>query len=329
MKHYLAAKHRIATMMGADPNTFTEKDMKMALSYLIPHHIRSIPSKPQILHPDILTRRDRIEFKVDRLDQNNRPLEAGFYTTQPCYHNFHLEVIRFKKFLDSSDITFKPNRIPELPQPLDCTLETIQDTNLFRYASKEAVELVIGEILRKWYYEHIQVELKELIQHPAADDSVLAFVRPFFEKIKNISPIDKHTLVYQHESGCEVVKETGKRKISSATVHVWRGDGFIIVNGKSMSDYFQHFQDAMQILYPLQLIGVLGKYSMNCIVRDGGHTGQSGAIRFALAKTLAYFEPQSTDILSNAGLLWSDGRRKEGKKPGRKRARRGFTWRKR
>ena len=329
MKHYIAAKHRIATMMGSDPNTFTEKDMKIALRYLIPHHIRSIPSKPQILHPDVLTRRDRIEFKIDRVDQNNRPLEAGFYTTHPCYHNFHLEVIRFKKFLDSSDITFKPKKIPDLPQPPDCTLGTLLDSNLFRYAGKEAVELVVGEILRKWYYEHILVELKELIQHPAADESVLAFVRPFFEKVINIPQIAKHTVVFQHESGSQVVEEVGKRKSSSATVQVWRGEGYIIVNGRCMGEYFLHFQDALQILYPLQLIGVLGKYSVDCTVSDGGHSGQSGAIRIALAKSLAYLEPQSRDILSNAGLLWSDSRRREGKKPGRKRARRGYTWRKR
>ena len=329
MKHYQAAKHRIATIMGADPNTFTEKDMQMALRYLIPHHIRPIPSKPQILHPDVLTRRDRIEFKIDRLDKNNRPLESGFYTTQPCYHNFHLEVIRFKKFLDSSDITFKPKRTPEFPQPPDCALDTILDTNLFKYASKEAVELAIGEIIRPWYYEQIQVQLKELIQHPAADESVLAFVRPFFDKVMNIPAIDRHTVVFRHESGCEIVRETGKRKSSCATVDVWPGDGYIIVNGKSMGEYFPHFQDALQIMYPLQLIGVLGKYSVDCTVLDGGHSGQSGAIRIALAKTLAYLEPQATDTLSNAGLLWSDSRRKEGKKPGRKRARRGYTWRKR
>ncbi|KAI6649401.1 28S ribosomal protein S9, mitochondrial [Oopsacas minuta] len=329
MKHYIAAKHRLAKMMGANPVGFTEKDMKEALNYLLPHHIRPIPAKPQILHPELLRRRDRVEFKVETVDRDNRPLEAGFYMRHPCFQNFQLITIRFKRYLETEDITFKPNNIPELPLHPDCTLKTILDTNAFKYADKEAVELAIGEILTNWHYDKILAELTELINHPNADDDVLAFVRPFFEKVVEIDPLNQNTITFRHESGCQIVQENGTRKSSIAVVQVWLGEGYIIVNGKSVSDYFTHFQDVMQIIYPLQLIGVLGKYSMDCKVIDGGHSGQSGAIRLALAQCLAFLEPQAEETLSNAGLLWRDIRRREGKKPGRMRARRGYTWRKR
>ena len=329
MKHYLAAKQRIAKMMGANPSEFTEKDMKEALKYLIPHHIRPIPARPQIVHPEVLRKRDRVEFKIERVDQYNRPLEAGFYTTRPCFYNFQLEVIRFKRYLDTDDVTYKPQDIPELSQPADCTLQTILDTNLFKLEDKEAVELVIGEILTSKYYDMVLEELTGLIKHPGAGDDVLAFVRPFFEKVTEIIPLHQNTTTFRHESGCQVVQESGKRKSATAVVQVWPGDGYIIVNGRSVSEYFHNFQDVMQILYPLKLIGALGKYSMDCKVDNGGHSGQSGAIRIALAKSLSFLEPQAEETLSNAGLLWTDPRKREGKKPGRMRARRGYTWRKR
>ena len=329
MKHYLAAKQRIAKMMGADPNDFTEWDMGRSLRYLIPHHIRPFPARPQIVHPELVRKRDKVEFKIGRVDQYNRPLEAGFYTTRPCFHNFQLEVIRFKRYLDTGDVICKPQDILELEQPADCTLKTILDTNLFKLMDKEAIELVIGEILTSKYYDMVQEELTQLINHPSAGKDVLAFVRPFFYEVFKIAPLHDNTIIFRHESGCQVVQERGKRKTSKAVVQVWPGDGYIIVNGKSVSEYFLRFQDVIQILYPLKLIGALGKYSMDCKVVKGGPSGQSGAIRLALAKCLSFLEPQTEEVLSNAGLLWSDPRRKEGKKPGRKRARRGYTWRKR
>ena len=329
MEEFLSAKNRLAYIMGADPNTFTEGEMKGALTYLIPHHIRPVATRPHILHPDELKRRNRVELKVLRADVNSRPLEPGFYTSNPFYHNFLLDVIRFKKYLDTDDESFKPKNITDLPEPEDCTLETILDANVFKFFDKDSIELVIGETLSNWYYDSVREEITGLIKYPGANELVLTFVRPFFRPLLKTTPNINEITEYTHESGVQVVEQTGKRKSSSSVVKVWRGDGYITVNGRSMSEYFKTFQDMTQILYPLNIIGALGKFSVDCQVVDGGSSGQSGAIRIALAKALAFLEPQSAHILSGSGLLWTDYRRKEGKKPGRMRARRGFTWRKR
>lgn len=55
-------------------------------------------------------------------------------------------------------------------------------------------------------------------------------------------------------------------------------------------------------------------------------SGQAGAVRLGLSKALASYPGVLVDDLINSGLLVSDTRRVERKKPGQMKARRKFAW---
>jgi small subunit ribosomal protein S9 len=57
-------------------------------------------------------------------------------------------------------------------------------------------------------------------------------------------------------------------------------------------------------------------------IHGGGTTGQAGALRLAIARALAEYDPDWRDPLKKAGLLTRDARKVERKKYGLKKARR-------
>jgi len=83
-------------------------------------------------------------------------------------------------------------------------------------------------------------------------------------------------------------------------------------------------------LRPLLLAGAAGAVAGAVRVQGGGAGGQAGAVSHALARALQALDPARYRApLRAAGLLKRDPRMVERKKPGRKKARKGFTWVKR
>ena len=86
----------------------------------------------------------------------------------------------------------------------------------------------------------------------------------------------------------------------------------------------------MQCMYPIQFTKQLGLVDVECIVDAGGSSGQSGAIRYALAMCLRSFVDEETvEEMKVCGLLTQDVRVRERKKYGQMGARRKYTWKKR
>ncbi|KAG9296352.1 hypothetical protein G9A89_014944 [Geosiphon pyriformis] len=121
----------------------------------------------------------------------------------------------------------------------------------------------------------------------------------------------------------------GRRKEASAQVYLIKGNGQVIVNGKPLADYFRKLQDRESILYPFEVTRSLGDYNVFARVRGGGTTGQSGAITHGITKCLLIHNSELKPILRKAKLVAHDSRRVERKKPGRAKARKGYTWVKR
>jgi small subunit ribosomal protein S9 len=65
------------------------------------------------------------------------------------------------------------------------------------------------------------------------------------------------------------------------------------------------------------------------LVKGGGVTGQTDAVKMGLARALQIMKPDAHASLRKAGLLTRDARVKERKKPGLKRARKAPTYTKR
>lgn len=123
---------------------------------------------------------------------------------------------------------------------------------------------------------------------------------------------------------------TGRRKSAIARVRLYPGNGQIVVNSKSVEDYFGARPVYGQMVsLPLQITDTASKYNVTIKVLGGGVTGQAGAVRHGLARALVQSDPALRPALKKAGFLARDPRVKERKKPGLKRARKAPQYTKR
>lgn len=122
---------------------------------------------------------------------------------------------------------------------------------------------------------------------------------------------------------------TGKRKTSVARVWMKPGEGKIVVNKRTIDEYFGRETSKMIIRQPLELTDNMGKYDIFVNVCGGGPSGQAGAIRHGITKALLEVDVEMRGVLKKAGLITRDSRIKERKKYGRRAARRSFQFSKR
>lgn len=123
---------------------------------------------------------------------------------------------------------------------------------------------------------------------------------------------------------------TGKRKNAVATVRFFsKGQGEIVVNKRTVKEYFPVFELQQTVLAPLKLLKQEKNFRFYIKVKGGGIRGQAESIRLGIARALILFNPEWRKELKSAGFLRRDARKKERKKPGLKRARRAPQWAKR
>ena len=116
---------------------------------------------------------------------------------------------------------------------------------------------------------------------------------------------------------------TGRRKKAIARVRlIPAGTGAIIINDRTLEDYFPMGTLQYIVKQPLKEVEAEGKYDVCVSVIGGGYTGQAGAIRLGIAGALLQSEPECRPALKKAGFLTRDPRVKERKKYGLKKARR-------
>ena len=114
---------------------------------------------------------------------------------------------------------------------------------------------------------------------------------------------------------------TGRRKSSIAKVFLTPGTGKIVVNGRPVDEYMPYATLVMDLKQPLTLTGTDTKYDVNAVVKGGGFTGQTGAIRLGITRALLEAGVDRS-TLKAAGMMTRDPRAKERKKYGLKAARR-------
>jgi small subunit ribosomal protein S9 len=122
---------------------------------------------------------------------------------------------------------------------------------------------------------------------------------------------------------------TGRRKSSVARVRVRDGSGKITINGRTLEEFFPVVQHQQAVLQTLTHVNATNSVDVTVRVTGGGLTGQSGAIRMALARALVSHNQENFQPLRDDGFLTRDARMKERKKPGLHGARRGTQFSKR
>ena len=138
---------------------------------------------------------------------------------------------------------------------------------------------------------------------------------------------------------------TGRRKTAVARVRLSEGTGQILINKRSLEQYFTEEKDRNAVTAPLNLTDMRPRIDMTVLVNGGGFTGQAGAICQGVARRsssmfgLETGQPVEGEAapadggmakkLRDSGYLTRDGRMKERKKYGRKGARKSFQFSKR
>ena len=122
---------------------------------------------------------------------------------------------------------------------------------------------------------------------------------------------------------------TGRRKSSVARVYLVPGTGKITINKRDLTEYFPSPILQFVVKQPLTLLDVAEKYDIKVTLCGGGFTGQSQALRLAIARALVKINADDKKALRAEGFMTRDPRAVERKKPGQPKARRRFQFSKR
>jgi len=118
-----------------------------------------------------------------------------------------------------------------------------------------------------------------------------------------------------------LTQTTGRRKEAVARARLVPGTGKVTINGRPFEVYFPTASQRLIVSEPLRVAEATESYDVIASIKGGGISGQAGALRMAIARSLAEVAPEKRHDLKAAGLLTRDARKKESKKYGLKKAR--------
>jgi small subunit ribosomal protein S9 len=126
-----------------------------------------------------------------------------------------------------------------------------------------------------------------------------------------------------------LIQSTGRRKRAVARVRVRPGTGKIMINRRSVEEYFPSETHRMILTEPLRITNTAEVYDVDASIDGGGVSGQAGALRHGIARALVGLDGELRAELKRAGFLTRDAREKESKKYGLKKARKAPQYSKR
>ena len=127
----------------------------------------------------------------------------------------------------------------------------------------------------------------------------------------------------------EIINAVGRRKSAVARIYLKEGSGKITINKRDLKEYFPSELVQFVVKQPLVLLDVAEKYDIKVNLKGGGYTGQSQALRLAIARALVKINAEDKKALRAEGFMTRDSRSVERKKPGQPKARRRFQFSKR
>ena len=123
---------------------------------------------------------------------------------------------------------------------------------------------------------------------------------------------------------------TRRRKQAVARVRIVPGTGEWTINGRTLDGYFPNKVHQQIVNEPLSLLELDGSYDVLVRVHGGGPSGQAGAVRLGVARSLNGIDTElNRPALKKAGFLSRDARVPERKKAGLKKARKAPQYSKR
>jgi len=114
---------------------------------------------------------------------------------------------------------------------------------------------------------------------------------------------------------------TGRRKTATARVFLSAGTGKLVINNRTLEQYFGRETARMVVRQPLELLEATENYDLYLTVKGGGLGGQAGAIRHGITRALIAADETLKPVLRQAGFVTRDAREVERKKLGLRKAR--------
>jgi small subunit ribosomal protein S9 len=141
------------------------------------------------------------------------------------------------------------------------------------------------------------------------------------KKVVSVAPAAEHRSVSANKTfkvpKVKYIEAIGRRKVATARVRIYEGQGDFVVNDALVSQYFATVRNAASsYMKPFDLTGTKGKFSVTVKVSGSGISAQLQAVMSGVAKALAKFNPEFRTFLKPAGLLTRDDRMKETRKIG-------------
>ena len=122
----------------------------------------------------------------------------------------------------------------------------------------------------------------------------------------------------------------GRRKEAVARVRVVPGSGKWTINGRELANYFPNKLHQQDVNEPFRVLDLEGAYDVIARIHGGGPSGQAGALRLGIARSLNEIDVENNRAtLKKAGYLSRDARVIERKKAGLKKARKAQQYSKR
>ena len=122
----------------------------------------------------------------------------------------------------------------------------------------------------------------------------------------------------------------GRRKEAVARVRIVPGTGKWTINGRALDNYFPNKLHQQDVNEPFKILDLDGAYDVIARIHGGGISGQAGALRLGIARSLNEIDTENNRAtLKKAGYLRRDARVIERKKAGLKKARKAQQYSKR
>lgn len=273
-------------------------------------------------HPtEVIPKRKAAQFGAD-----GRPFDPFYYTTKPNYvhalHEASMKIESLKRYEDR--MLSEGHKSDDSDQMI-----SFAGSN---WLEKRIVEGFFQEPLNEHEYKSLVAILERIAKMPFSLTE-RDFVFKYRRMLMTVTAEDDDTTtqIYEDESGRKYTETTGRRKEARAKVKMWLdGSGKMRVNGATLLEEFPSIADREQILFPLHFTDQLHQVDCECLVSEGGHSGQAGALRLAISLALRNVVDKTTaEKMRLAGLVTRDPRIVERQKVGQQGARRKYTWKKR
>ncbi|XP_054479991.1 28S ribosomal protein S9, mitochondrial [Anoplopoma fimbria] len=319
VEEFNIGKRHLANMMGEDPENFTQEDIDRSIAYLFPSGLFDKKARPLMKHPEeIFPRQRAVQWGAD-----GRPFHFLFYTGKQSYfslmHELYGKTLKIEKHQDrlrAKGLFSKDHKQMSL--------------GTSRWLTKDELETLLVESITTHDYNRFIQLMERLLSMPycATEEG---FVERYRRQLEALSSKQMVPTLERDERGVAFSTADGRRKTSTSSV-VLRdsGSGRITINNQDYLHYLPVLQDREQLMFPLQFVGMLGRFDLECTVSGGGRSSQAGALRLAVSRALLSFLSEGeVETMRQAGLLTPDPRVRERKKPGQEGARKKFTWNKR